>query len=188
MTPGRRPCRLLSCMARIAPETFADRARKLPVGKRVGGAVYLHRDALEQHDAVLFGAVCSFASAAAVAFRWNVCKLSLYQQKVSFLHYPGFREDAHPVLAVAASLDLNDTVVSIRRYSPNSNRPILHRKELLLDASDPDYARFASLTDQEERAGLFSAATTIGNERGWSSQLERRGLMICGHRLLRMGE
>ena len=43
----------------------------------------------------------------------------------------------------------------MRRYAPNGNRPILHRKELLLDASDPDYARFAGLTDEEERAGLL---------------------------------
>ena len=175
-------------MASIALETLADRVRKLSVGKRVGGAVYLHRDALEQHDAVLFGAVCSFASAAAVAFRWNVCKLSLYRQKVSLLDYPGFRDDAHPVLAAAVSLNLKDTVASIRRYSSNGNRPILHRKELLLDVSDPDYARFSALTDQEEGAGLFSAPTTIGHERGWSRLLQERGLMIRGHRVLRMGE
>ena len=102
--------------------------------------------------------------------------------------YSGFREHAHPVLAVAASVDLNDAVATIRRYSPNGNRPILHRKELLLDASDPAYARFAALTDQEERAGLFSAPTTIGRERGWARQLEERGVMIRGHRLLRVGE
>ena len=175
-------------MERIAPEIFADRARKLPLGKRVGGAVYVHREALGRHDADLLGIVRACSSAAGVVFRWNVCKLSPYQKKVSLLLYSGFREHAHPVLAVAASVDLNDAVATIRRYSPNGNRPILHRKELLLDASDPDYARFAALTDQEERAGLFSAPTTIGRERGWARQLEERGVMIRGHRLLRVGE
>ena len=175
-------------MARIAPETLADRVRKLPVGKRVGGAVYLHRDALERHDADLLGTVCSFGSAAGARFRWNVCKLSPHRHRVSLLHYPRFREDAHPVLAAAASFDLNDGTARIRRYRPNGNRPILHRKELLLDASDPDYERFAALTDQEERAGLFSAPTAIGHQRGWSNQLERRCLMIRGHGLVRKAE
>ena len=175
-------------MARITSAAFADRVRKLPVGKRVGGAVYLHRNALEQHDVDLFGMVCSLALAAGVPFNWNVCKLSWHRLRVSLLHYPGFREDAHPRLAAAVSLDLNDTVACPRRYSPSGNRPVLHRKELLLDTSDPDYGCFAALTDQEERAGLFSAPATMGHERGWSSQLERRGLKICGHRLLRISE
>ncbi len=75
---------------------------------RVGGAVYLHRDALERHDADLLGTVCSFGSAAGARFRWNVCKLSPHRHRVSLLHYPRFRDDAHPVLAAAASFDLND--------------------------------------------------------------------------------
>ena len=168
--------------------TIAERVRRLPVGKRVGGAVYLHRAALERHDKALFVAVCLRATAAAgAAFPWNVCKLSPYRQQVSLLHYPRFRKDEHPALAAAASVDLKGDTVRIRRYAPNGNRPILHRKELLLDVSDPDYRRFAALTDQEEQAGLFSEPNTIGHELGWSRQLERRGLTIRDHRLLRYG-
>ena len=137
------------------------RVRTLAVGKRVGGAVYVHREALEQHDEDLLAQVCSCADAAGTEFSWNVCKLSPYRQKLSLLHYPRFREDEHPALSAAASVDLNSGEARIRRYSPNGNRPILHRKELLLDASDRDYARFAALTEQEERAGLFSSPSTV---------------------------
>ena len=157
----------------------------LRVGKRIGGAVYVHRAALGQHDGDLFADVCSWGAAAGAAFRWNVCKLAPYRQQVSLLHYPRFREDEHPALAAAATVDLNGGTARIRRYAPNGNRPILHRKELLLDAADPDYARFAALTKQEERAGLYSTPTTIGYERGWSRELERRGLVIRGHQLMR---
>ena len=175
-------------MAGIASETVTDRLPKLPAGKRVGGAVYVHRDALERHDVGLLRALCSYAAAAGAAFPWNVCKLSRYRQQVSLLHYARFREDEHPALSAAASVDLNSGEARIRRYAPNGNRPILHRKELLLDVSDPDYARFAALTEQEERAGLFSAPSTIGHERGWSRELARRGVVIRGHRVLRKGE
>ena len=175
-------------MESVASDEFGTRVGMLSVGKRIGGVVYLHRDALAQHDGDLFGTVCSFASEAGDTFRWNVCKFSPRRRKVSFLYYPRFRDEEHPVLTAAASLDLNDSTMRVRHYPPNGNRPILHRKELLLDASDPDYTRFAALTDQEERSGLFSAPTTIGHERGWSRQLEERGLMIRGHRLLRVGE
>lgn len=175
-------------MAGINLKLLAERVRRLPVGKRIGGSVYLHRDTLERHDAELCVAVCSCAAAAGVGFPWNVCKLSPYRRRISLLHYPGFNHDEHPPLAAAASVDLSDGTARIRRYAPNGNRPILHRKELLLDASDPDYARFAALTDQEERAGLFSEPNTIGHERGWSRQLHRRGLTIQGYKLLRTGE
>ena len=175
-------------MAGIALEPLSDRVRRLPVGKRVGGAVYVHRDALEQHDAGLLARACSWADTAGVELLWNVCKLSPYRQQVSLLHYPTFREDEHPALAAAASVDVNSGEVRVRRYAPNGNRPILHRKELLLDASDPDYERFAVLTEQEERAGLFSAPSTIGHERGWSKELERRGVTIRGHRVLPNGQ
>ena len=174
-------------MGSVAPDEFGTHVRKLPVGKRIGGVVYLHRDALAQHDEDLFRTVCSFASGVGDAFRWNVCKFSPRRRKVSFLHYPRFRDDEHPVLTAAASLDLNDSTMRVRHYPPNGNRPILHRKELLLDASDPDYERFAALTDQEERAGLFLTPTTIGHERGWATQLERRGLMLRNHKLVQEG-
>ncbi len=176
------------CMAGIALETLADRVRRLPVGKRVGGAVYIHRDALNQHDSDLFGAVYACAAGAGVPFRWNVCKLVPYRQQVSLLRYPRFRDDAHPALAAVASLDFDGGTARIRRYALNANRPILHRKELLIDMSDPDHRRFSVLTDQEERAGLFTSTSVIGHEHGWSRQLERRGLTIRGHHLLRRAQ
>ena len=175
-------------MASIALEILSDRVCRLAVGKRVSGAVYVHRDALEQHDADLLAQACSCANAAGAEFPWNVCKLSPYRQRLSLLHYPRFREDEHPALSAAAIVDLNSGQARVRRYSPNGNRPILHRKELLLDTSDPDYARFAALTEEEERAGLYSAPSTIGHERGWSRELARRGVVIRGHRVLRKGE
>ena len=39
-------------------------------------------EALEQHEAELFGIVCTIASAARVMFDWNVCKLSPYRPRV----------------------------------------------------------------------------------------------------------
>ena len=76
----------------------------------------------------------------------------------------------------------------MRRYSDRGNRPILHRKELLVGPADPDYQRFAALTQQEERAGLFDTPSMIGHERGWAEQLERRRLSIHDHDLCHLGD
>lgn len=175
-------------MTGTAVENLAERIGTLSVGKRIGGAVYVHRDTVAQEGRELVDAVCSCAAEAGVAVPWNVCKFSWSRGKMSLLHYPRFREHGHPALAVAATVDLNGGAPRIRRYAPHGNPPILHRKELLLDVSDPDYAKFAALTEEEQRAGLFVSATTIGHERGWTKELERRGLVIRGHRLLRKGQ
>ena len=157
----------------------------LPVAKRVGGDRYVHRDALERHAPSLLRAVSDFAASTEHPFEWNVCKLSPGRRRISLLRYPCFRQRAHPTLAAALTIDLARGGTRVRHYSVEGNRPILHRKELLVDPSDPDYQRFAALTVQEERAGLFAKPSVIGHERGWAEQLARRGLSIHDHELRR---
>ena len=167
----------------LTADRLADSVSHLPVGKRVGGEVYIHRDALARHDPTLLRLVSDYAADEGDPFDWNVCKLSPRRHRISLLLYPCFRERAHPALAAALTADFGQEVRRVRRYSDRGNRPILHRKELLVGAADPDYQRFAALTQQEERAGLFDSPSIIGHERGWAAQLERRGLSIHDHRL-----
>ena len=169
----------------LTSDKLADLVKHLQVGKRVGGDVYIHRDALARHDPTLLRLVSGYAAAGEDAFDWNVCKLSPHRHRISLLHYPCFRKQAHPALAAALTVDLNRGTTRVRRYSDRGNRPILHRKELFVDTADPDYQRFAALTEQEERAGLFATPSIIGHERGWAEQLERRGLSIHDHELCR---
>lgn len=186
MAPGTGPPR--SSKPALAADRLASFVSHLPVGKRVGGEFYIHRDALVRHEPTLLRLVSDHASDGGDTFRWNVCKLSPRRHRVSLLWYPCFRERAHPALAAALTVDLSRGASRVRRYSDRGNRPVLHRKELLVGADDPDYQRFAALTRQEERAGLFDTPSTIGHERGWAAQLERRGLSIHDHHLCHVGD
>jgi len=47
------------------------------------------------------------------------------------------------------------------------NPPILHRKETFLPPDDPRRERFARLTRQEEKYGLYAETSTIGTREGW---------------------
>ena len=172
----------------LTEDRLADLVRHLPFGKRVGGEVYVHRDALARHDPTLLRLVSEVAADGGDTFDWNVCKLSPRRHRFSLLLYPRFRERAHPALAAALTVDLGRGVKRLRRYSNRGNRPILHRKELLVAAADADYHRFAALTQKEERAGLFDTPSIIGHERGWAAQLERRGLSIHDHDLCHVGD
>ena len=181
MALGTGPSR--SSELALTADRLADSVSHLLVGKRVGGEVYVHRDALARHDPTLLRLASDYAADGGDPFDWNVCKLSPRRYRLSLLLYPCFRERAHPALAAALTVDLSRGARSVRRYSDRGNRPILHRKELLVGADDPDYQRFAALTQQEERAGLFDTPSIIGHERGWVAQLERRGLSIHDHEL-----
>ncbi len=62
---------------------------------------------------------------------------------------------------------------------------MLHRKETFLHPDHPLHARFARLTQQEERHGLLDDTATIGTRAGWEQRLRDAGLALCGHRLVR---
>jgi hypothetical protein len=64
-------------------------------------------------------------------------------------------------------------------------RPILHRKESFLTTDHPLHAKFARLSEQEEKRGLLDDAATIGTRDGWQARLSATGFMLRGHRLVR---
>jgi len=85
-------------------------------------------------------------------------------------------------------VDLQQLRVKYRDYLADSNRPILHRKELLVTEAYPLRRKFAGLTQQEEKRGLYENPERIGFEVGWQELLRERGLRIVGHRLVRASQ
>ena len=49
------------------------------------------------------------------------------------------------------------------------------REETFVHADHPLYAKFARLTQQEEKAGLLADPATIGTREGWVRRLSERG-------------
>jgi hypothetical protein len=68
----------------------------------------------------------------------------------------------------------------------STNPPVLHRKETFLTAGHPLHAKFARLTQQEEKHGLLDDSSAIGTRDGWSSRLAERGFALKGHRLVKV--
>jgi len=114
---------------------------------------------------------------------FNLLKWGTRELKLSFLSYPTFREEAHPALQEAVSIDLASGQVRRVSYAGRSNPPILHRKETFLPEGHPDIPTYRRLTEAEEAAGLYEDTTTIGFQRNWEKLLHAKGLAIQGHRL-----
>ena len=105
--------------------------------------------------------------------------------KVSYFVYPVFETDPHPALERSVKLSLRTREIDCFDYTAATNPPILHRKETFLTTDHPLHAKFARLTQQEEKHGLLDDTATIGTREGWSRRLAERGLSVNGHRLVR---
>jgi DNA phosphorothioation-associated putative methyltransferase len=155
-----------------------------PVGKRLPGALYLHADAVGRLSPILRLLEGAARRLIGEAEAPTVVKLHLGRPAVSFLEYPDFDRDPHPALRSGYLVALDRLRCDHRDYSRHANPPILHRKELLLAPDDPRLKRFAALTRQEERAGLYERSESIGTRRGWERLLDQRRLGYRGHRLV----
>lgn len=159
-------------MARTAPST---------VGKRVGGAVYLHVSALAAADPELRARI-ERASNQAPDEPWNVAKVA--GQAVSLLLYEDFDEVAFPALLAAVRVGPEGVEVTRTDYRARANPPIMHRKETLLLATDPRRPAFAALTRMAEENGLFAEAHRIGTRNAWLARIAEAGLEVRGAKLL----
>ncbi len=166
-------------------DRVAAAARASPVGKCLPSALYIHVDALDELVPVLRVYEGTARALVGEVDEATIIKLHLDRPAVSYLSYPDFDKDPHPALVSGYIVRLDRLTVEQRNYTGHRNPPILHRKELFLLPDDKRRARYARLTRQEERAGLFARPSRIGLREGWRDELAQRGLTHRGHQLVR---
>jgi DNA phosphorothioation-associated putative methyltransferase len=166
--------------------TGVDEAcQRSPIGKLLPNALYVHRSALESLAPLLrVYEGCARAVLGEVEGA-NVIKLHRMSGKVSYLVYPDFERDPHPMLMRAVKLAMRTQELYSYEYSASENPPILHRKETFLETDHPLYQRFARLTQQEEKRDLLVDSASIGTKLAWEERLRKSGIAIRGHRLVR---
>jgi DNA phosphorothioation-associated putative methyltransferase len=159
--------------------------RTSPVGKKTPSALYVHASALHCLPTELRlyeGCARGYIGAVEGA---NLVKLHRDQPQVSYLTYPDFEDDAHPALASALVVPLQTFRIEVRDYTSLRNPPILHRKEEFVAYDHPLREKFARLTAQEERFGLYADPRWIGTREGWEETLAHAGVQLRGHRVVR---
>lgn len=160
-------------------------ARSSPVGKQTPTALYVHRSALGELPPLLqVYEGCARVLSGTVESA-NLIKLFVGKPQVSFLSYPRFDRDAHPMLAASVTVNLRSMSVDWRDYSRSANPPLLHRKEEFIGADDPRRNLYSRLTRAEMRAGLYEQPERIGTSVGWATVLEEANVRVRGHRLTR---
>lgn len=169
------------------PGLLDEACRGSPIGKLTTGALYAHESALSALPPLLRlyeGCARGYLGRVEGA---NIIKLHRGEPRISYLSYPSFDADPHPVLTASLSVHLQTFRVKTRDYTCSRNRPVLHRKELFVPPDYPEFEKFARLTRIEESKGLYEDTSRIGLEQGWRETLDRKGFFLRGHRLLAAG-
>lgn len=166
------------------PERVAEACRSSSVGKQTPSALYVHvsaRDELPHLLRVFEGCARAYIGSLEAA---NLVKLHRDRPRVSYLCYPTFDREAHPALLGSLLVDLQRLTVEYRDYADSENPPILHRKEQFVGRDHALRSRFATLTAQEERRGLYQDVSAIGTRKGWEARLAEASVTIRGHRVV----
>jgi len=168
------------------PSSIDEACRKSPVGKCTAPALYIHTSALDRLPPVLRvfeGCARAYVGTVDEA---NIVKLHRQEPKVSYLSYPDFEKDPHPALAASLLVHLQTFRLRETDYSMRGNQPILHRKEEFVSEQHPLREKFARLTQQEERFGLFDEPYRIGLRKKWEELLAGKGVALRGHRVVKV--
>jgi DNA phosphorothioation-associated putative methyltransferase len=159
-------------------------ARSSKIGKQTPSALYVHRSAIAEIPPVLqVYEGCARVLAGSIPSA-NMIKLSVTDPQVSYLTYPDFDKDPHPILRSAITVNLRKLRVDWRDYSHSDNAPLLHRKEEFLGKDDPKRSQYERLTRSEMKAGLYEHPELIGTLKGWQATLQAAGVSLRGHRLI----
>lgn len=172
-------------LAKIRDDTYIRGAMQNSPGKLTASALYVHRRATLRMPVVLRLYEFCGSVAAGRPDDWNILKLDHRGRRVSWSSYPDFDEHPHPTLDWTYGVEMATLKSGFQRFGDRENRPLLHRKEEFLERDDPDVEKYRRLTAAEMRAGLYQNPTMIGLERGWARELERCGVTLRGHRVVK---
>jgi DNA phosphorothioation-associated putative methyltransferase len=155
-------------------------------GKLLSDALYIHRAGLPRLPPLLrVYEECARGYIGDVEGA-NVVKLHRHAPQISYLAYPDFDRAPHPALTGSLVVHLRTLQVRYVDYRMVDSPPILHRKEAFVPTDYPLREKFARLTRQEERWGLYEHPTAIGTRQAWEQLLAAKGVRLTGHRVTRV--
>jgi DNA phosphorothioation-associated putative methyltransferase len=159
---------------------IALRCKDSAIGKRLPTALYVHTSAVPALDPLLQAYERQARVTDAIAGA-TLVKFSTDRPKISYLFYPDFDRDPHPVLTFSLVVDMTTRQVSEWDYTATDNPPILHRKETFVTPDYLLYETFAHLTRCEEALGLLENSRCIGTRQAWQRRLEAYRIEFSGH-------
>lgn len=160
--------------------TYKTLTKSITIGKHLPDAIYLHVSALSAiPDSLQVLLSDTIQNLQLQQFKYQVIKFAKRDLKISLLSYPGFFDQAFPVLNHSCTIDLAKGSYRLVSYLDSENPPVLHRKETMLLVDHPDIPKYQALTEACEQAGLFENTKIIGFKRNWERLIKRKGYQLA---------
>ena len=164
-------------------ELIIKRCQESKVGKKLSNSLWVHISALQAVDPLLrLYEGCASRTIGRLE-EANVIKFHLQTPKISYLFYPDFDINPHPILSKVMTIDLRDLHVTYQDYDLEDDPPILHQIEALVTPDYPQYEKFVKLSCQEEDRGLLDNWKSISRLSGWKKCLKENYTVINGYKL-----
>ncbi len=165
-------------------EIIANCCQNSLVGKKLPNSLVIHVSALCALDPLLrLYEGCASRTIGRMEGA-TLIKFHIKTPQISYLFYPDFDSEPHPILHTSMQIDLQNLHVSYRDYEPDDNPPVLHQKDTLVTPDYPMYEKFAKLSRQESDWGLLEDFRAINHRQGWLQCLEDHCATLQGHRLV----
>ena len=160
----------------------------LKVGKKLPDAIYLHKSAIVviPHDLYTY-LLRTIEKKGLAKTPWNIVKFFKNNFKFSLLHYPSFLEDPYPSLHSSNTIDLGKGTVRSSNFQKSENPPILHRKELFVLPSHPNFEKYKKITFEGEQAGLYENPRKIGFKKSWHKVIKGKNYKLENNKLVKIG-
>ena len=153
------------------------------IGQQRPNSLWVHVSAIDQLDPLLRLYEGCASRTIGRPEEATVVKFHVQKPQITYLVFPEFDKEPHPALKTSMAISLRDLHVRYRDYAPD-NPPLLHQKDQTLASDYPGYAKFAKLSQQEQKWGLLDDVKAIFDQRGWEKCLLEHGAELQGHRVV----
>lgn len=152
--------------------------KQIKVGKRVGGDIYFHRDAISTLAPQMQSMLSSLIQQYAPNTPFDILKISPKALTLSLLSSPSFFESSYPTVQASQTISFKQAppTSTMARYDERTSPPIYHRTETFLPPQHPRYAELAGRTKRAEELGLYQGEMQkLGNQAAWDEWLAEQG-------------
>jgi len=158
---------------------FKKYVSKIPIGKKLPNAVYLHESALDVIPKELALHIVETIERLELSeIDWNIVKFYKHDHKISLLFYPDFDDKSYPTLAQSFTVDIENLSYTQSNYVNSENPPILHRKETFVNETYPLTQSFKEITSEGEAIGLYENTRRIGFKKNWERHIKSKGYYL----------
>jgi DNA phosphorothioation-associated putative methyltransferase len=165
-------------------EMVEQRCCQSAIGQQRPNSLWVHVSALDQLDPLLRLYEGCASRTIGRPEEATVVKFHVQKPQITYLAFPGLDKEPHPALKTSMAIALQALYVRYRDYDPD-NPPLLHQKDQTIAPDYPGYAKFAKLSQQEQKWRLLDDIKAIFDRRGWEQCLLDHGAELREHRVVR---